>query len=93
MEDTVQIAEARREIRDAIALWRSVEGAKGIAAITGVAGISASMMYQFLRPNGPYLGRASVTAMAPLLPTVSAGAWLSAMGVHSGEDAVTVGAP
>ena len=93
MDDTTQIAEARREIREAITLWRSVDGAKGIASLTNEAGISASMVYQFLRPTGPYLGRASVTAMSPLLPTVSPAAWLAAMGVHAADSAAPVGAP
>lgn len=64
----------------------------GMYAFARMAGVSPSMLYQFERPDGPLLGRATVNAIAPLLPSVDADTWLAAMGVETTNEAAADGA-
>lgn len=47
--------------------------------------VSASMLFKFRTDGGPLLGRASVTALAPVLTEIEAEVWLAAMGVPVAE--------
>ena len=60
-----------------------VRAAGGISAVADRAGISASMLYQFARPDGPWLGRDTVAALRAAGIRAYPQVWLAAMGVGS----------
>jgi hypothetical protein len=64
-----------------------------LKAFCEIVGVSPSMLYKFRAPGGPYLGRDTVTALAPSLPDIPADVWLEAMGVPPAESAGAEAAP
>lgn len=81
--------QARDSIWKAIGDWRGPNDEKGPYRFAKIAGVSASMLYQFARKGGPHLGPASINALAPLLPGIERGCWLAAMGIQTPEPSAT----
>lgn len=85
------VEQARSKIVLAINTWRREnanddEVARPLAALAAEAGVSVSMLYQFMRQDGPKLGTDSVPKLRPLLDKylVEPGeTWLAAMGVET----------
>lgn len=85
------VEQARSKIVLAINTWRrenanDEEVARPLAALAAEAGVSVSMLYQFMRQDGPKLGTDSVPKLRPLLDKylVEPGeTWLAAMGVET----------
>ncbi len=77
--------QAREQISAAIEQWRANEGEdrRPLQALADEAGVSVSMLYQFVRKDGPSLGPGTVSALQPLLPPIDPGVWLAAMGVQA----------
>ena len=70
----VATMDARRQVIEA------VRKLGGVYQVAEQVGLSASMLYQFARPGGPWLGRTTVDRLRAVVELPES-VWLAAMGV------------